>query len=91
MKKGHRAGVAWANPDCGDDRVPLDDDDVPLAAATPDLSKWSDEGLTIPSPAGTAIGSTMQHLSSSGAKIYLVRFLATADSPLSVWPHGKDS
>lgn len=63
---------------------------TPAATSTPDPEVWSDEGLTITSPAGGAVGSTMLHLSASGAKAYLIRFAATANSELSVHTHGKD-
>lgn len=62
---------------------------IPGAAATPDLEYWSLESPTITSPAGGAAGSFMLHLSGSGARRYLVRFLASAASECSVYTHGK--
>ena len=67
--------------------APVPDDGT---AAAPDLEYWSLETVTVTDPAGTAAGSFMLHLSHSGAKRYLVRFLATAASSVSVYTHGKD-
>ena len=59
-------------------------------AAVPNLEEWSLVTVTVTDPAGTAAGSFMLHLSASSAKRYLLRFLATAASSVSVYPHGKD-
>jgi hypothetical protein len=69
-----------------------DDVAVPAdgAAAVPNPEHWSLETVTVTDPAGTAAGSFMLHLSASTAKRYLVRFLATAASSVSVFAHGKD-
>ncbi len=58
--------------------------------AVPDAEFWSLETVTVTDPAGTAAGSFMLHLSASGAKRYLDRFLATATSSVSIYTHGKD-
>ena len=64
---------------------------IPGSAATPNLQYWSLESEPTPTnPAGSAAGSYMQHLSASGARHYLVRFLASATSSVSVYPHGKE-
>lgn len=65
---------------------------IPAAEATPDVEYWSAESPTITSPTtASAAGSFMLHLSASAARKYLVRFAATDDSELSVYPHSKAS
>jgi hypothetical protein len=54
-----------------------------------DATVWTQEVLTITSPAASAADSFMVHLGNNGAKWVRVKFVATANSLISIWPHGK--
>lgn len=61
-----------------------------VAVTSTSAADWFEEGATITSPGGTAIGSFMLHLGNQGAKRLRLKYVAAADSEIEVIASGVE-
>lgn len=81
----HSAQLVWHDA-ASNGTVTLESSNQPGAGIdSTDAKLWSPEPTTITGPVGSAEGSEMIHIGNSKALKYRLRYVALADSEISLW------